>query len=208
MPEFNARPVSDAARAAMLAQLPPGIRSRQVDNGNGLNVHILEAGFEQPGRECVLLLHGFPELAFSWRKVMLPLAEAGYHVVAPDQRGYGMTEGGGACALAAHTYPDKLHTVGLPMEGHDMRVISEDGEELPRGEIGEVVEPELVVGASPEGQRQIGAIAEGVAQPPEPQSAFVIGAIGHQHREQTVSVSDEIRPFEMALRLAGPALAE
>jgi pimeloyl-ACP methyl ester carboxylesterase len=96
MPEFNARPVSDAARAAMLAQLPPGIRSRQVNNGNGLNVHILEAGFEQPGRECVLLLHGFPELAFSWRKVMLPLAEAGYHVVAPDQRGYGMTEGGDA----------------------------------------------------------------------------------------------------------------
>lgn len=96
MPEFNARPVSNAARAAMLAQLPPGIRSRQVDNGNGLNVHILEAGFEQPGRECVLLLHGFPELAFSWRKVMLPLAEAGYHVVAPDQRGYGMTEGGDA----------------------------------------------------------------------------------------------------------------
>ena len=69
MPEFNARPVSDAARAAMLAQLPPGIRSRQVNNGNGLDVHILEAGFEQPGRECVLLLHGFPELAFSWRKV-------------------------------------------------------------------------------------------------------------------------------------------
>ncbi|HCB41670.1 MAG TPA: alpha/beta hydrolase [Pseudomonas sp.] len=80
----------------MLAQLPPGIRSRQVNNGNGLDVHILEAGFEQPGRECVLLLHGFPELAFSWRKAMLPLAEAGYHVVAPDQRGYGMTEGGDA----------------------------------------------------------------------------------------------------------------
>ncbi|GGE57525.1 alpha/beta hydrolase [Halopseudomonas oceani] len=96
MPEFNARAVSDAARAAMLAQLPPGIRSRQINNGNGLNVHILEAGYEQPGRECVLLLHGFPELAFSWRKVMLPLARAGYHVVAPDQRGYGMTEGGDA----------------------------------------------------------------------------------------------------------------
>lgn len=93
MPEFIAQSVGDAARAALHAQLPPGIRSRQIDNGNGLNMHILEAGFEQPGRECVLLLHGFPELAFSWRKVMLPLAEAGYHVVAPDQRGYGMTEG-------------------------------------------------------------------------------------------------------------------
>jgi pimeloyl-ACP methyl ester carboxylesterase len=40
-----------------------------------------------------LLLHGFPELAYSWRKVMLPLAAAGYHVVAPDQRGYGRTSG-------------------------------------------------------------------------------------------------------------------
>jgi pimeloyl-ACP methyl ester carboxylesterase len=41
----------------------------------------------------VLLLHGFPELAYSWRKVMLPLAEAGFHVIAPDQRGYGGTTG-------------------------------------------------------------------------------------------------------------------
>ena len=42
---------------------------------------------------CLLLLHGFPELAYSWRKVMLPLAAAGYHVIAPDQRGYGRTTG-------------------------------------------------------------------------------------------------------------------
>ena len=42
---------------------------------------------------CVLLLHGFPELAYSWRKVMPPLAAAGFHVVAPDQRGYGRTTG-------------------------------------------------------------------------------------------------------------------
>ena len=41
----------------------------------------------------ILLLHGFPELAYSWRKVMLPLAAAGYHVIAPDQRGYGRTTG-------------------------------------------------------------------------------------------------------------------
>jgi pimeloyl-ACP methyl ester carboxylesterase len=39
------------------------------------------------------LLHGFPELAYSWRKLMLPLAAAGFHVVAPDQRGYGRTTG-------------------------------------------------------------------------------------------------------------------
>ena len=75
------------------ATLPPGIRSRIVDNINGLSMHALEAGFETAGRPCVLLLHGFPELAYSWRKVMLPLAAAGFHVVAPDQRGYGRTTG-------------------------------------------------------------------------------------------------------------------
>lgn len=73
--------------------LPAGIRTRHVKGINGLTMHVLEAGFETPGRPAVLLLHGFPELAFSWRKVMLPLAEAGYHVIAPDQRGYGRTTG-------------------------------------------------------------------------------------------------------------------
>ncbi len=73
--------------------LPPAIRSRQVEGINGLCMHVLEAGFESKGRPCVLLLHGFPELAFSWRKVMPALADAGYHVIAPDQRGYGRTTG-------------------------------------------------------------------------------------------------------------------
>jgi pimeloyl-ACP methyl ester carboxylesterase len=73
--------------------LPPTIRSRFVENINGLRMHVLEAGFETKGRPCVLLLHGFPELAFSWRKVMPALAQAGYHVIAPDQRGYGRTTG-------------------------------------------------------------------------------------------------------------------
>jgi pimeloyl-ACP methyl ester carboxylesterase len=72
--------------------LPAGIRARFVDNVNGLRMHVLEAGFgtNRPG---VVLLHGFPELAYSWRKVMLPLAAAGYHVFAPDVRGYGRTSG-------------------------------------------------------------------------------------------------------------------
>ena len=73
--------------------LPAGIRSRFVDNVNGLRVHVLEAGFGAGSRPCVLLLHGFPELAFSWRKVMGPLAAAGFHVLAPDLRGYGRTTG-------------------------------------------------------------------------------------------------------------------
>src|SRR4051812_35907737 len=73
--------------------LPPGMRSRFVDDINGLTMHALEAGYETRGRPCVLLLHGFPELAYSWRKVMPALAAAGYHVIAPDQRGYGRTTG-------------------------------------------------------------------------------------------------------------------
>jgi pimeloyl-ACP methyl ester carboxylesterase len=74
--------------------LAPGIRSRFVKDINGLTIHILEAGYEVTGRPCILLLHGFPELAFSWRKVMQPLAQEGYHVIASDQRGYGRTTGG------------------------------------------------------------------------------------------------------------------
>ncbi len=73
--------------------LPDGIRSRFLDGVNGLRMHVLEAGSQGSGQGCVLLLHGFPELAYSWRKVMLPMAEAGFHVVAPDQRGYGLTTG-------------------------------------------------------------------------------------------------------------------
>jgi pimeloyl-ACP methyl ester carboxylesterase len=73
--------------------LPRGIRSRFVAGINGLRIHILEAGYEAEGRPCVLLLHGFPELAYSWRKLMAPIAAAGYHVVAPDLRGYGRTTG-------------------------------------------------------------------------------------------------------------------
>jgi len=74
--------------------LPAGVRSRIVDNHNGLRMHVLEAGFDDASdRPAVLLLHGFPELAYSWRHVMLPLAQAGFHVIAPDQRGYGRTTG-------------------------------------------------------------------------------------------------------------------
>ena len=75
------------------AVLPTGVRARRIANVNGLDMHVLEAGFETPGRPCVLLLHGFPELAYSWRKQLLPIAALGFHVIAPDQRGYGRTTG-------------------------------------------------------------------------------------------------------------------
>jgi pimeloyl-ACP methyl ester carboxylesterase len=77
------------------ARLPPGIRSRFVDDINGLRMHVLEAGFEPKGRPAVVMLHGFPELAYSWRKVMPSIAAAGFHVIAPDLRGYGRTSGTG-----------------------------------------------------------------------------------------------------------------
>lgn len=55
---------------------------------NGIKMHIAEQG-KGP---LVLLLHGFPEIWYSWRNQIPVLAEAGYHVVAPDLRGYGDTE--------------------------------------------------------------------------------------------------------------------
>src|SRR5262245_48211495 len=71
--------------------LPAGVRVRLVPNVNGLTVNMLEAG--TPGRPLVLLLHGFPNLGYSWRKVMPALAAAGYYAIAPDIRGYGRTTG-------------------------------------------------------------------------------------------------------------------
>ena len=73
--------------------LPSGVRARILPGINGLDIHVLEAGFEARGRPAVMLLHGFPELAYSWRKVLPALAAAGYHAIAPDHRGYGRTTG-------------------------------------------------------------------------------------------------------------------
>ncbi len=52
---------------------------------------------------------------------------------------YGLTEGGGTCILEAHLHPTKLHTVGRPAEGHDIRLIDDAGREVDAGEAGEVV---------------------------------------------------------------------
>lgn len=72
------------------ALLPEGVRARHVQAGE-LAMHVLEAG--EAGAPLVLLLHGFPELAWSWRHVLPALGRAGFHAVAPDQRGYGRTTG-------------------------------------------------------------------------------------------------------------------
>lgn len=75
--------------------LPSGITSNYIScPSTNLKFHYLEAGHAPENtKPLILLLHGYPELAFSWRKVIPYLSEAGYHVVAPDQRGYGRTTG-------------------------------------------------------------------------------------------------------------------
>ena len=73
--------------------LPAGVRSRFLAGVNGLRMHVHEAGYQPSARPLLVLLHGFPEIGYSWRKVMPALAAAGFHVVAPDQRGYGRTTG-------------------------------------------------------------------------------------------------------------------
>ena len=65
------------------------VRTRTVTT-NGVRLRVTEAG--EPGAPVVVLCHGFPELAFSWRHQVRALADAGYHVLAPDQRGYGGSE--------------------------------------------------------------------------------------------------------------------
>ncbi|MFL9839384.1 class I adenylate-forming enzyme family protein [Sphingomonas sp. ST-64] len=73
---------------------------------------------------------------------------------------YGMTEGGGTCILNATTHPDKLHTVGQPAPGHDIRLIDEDGNEVARGEMGEVVGRSPAMMSGYHGRKQASAEAE------------------------------------------------
>ena len=94
--------------------LPRGVRSRLVAGVNGLRMHVLEAGSQAGARAGVLLLHGFPELAYSWRRLMPALAAAGYHVIAPDLRGYGRTDGTDV------RYDDELRPFRMLNEVRDM----------------------------------------------------------------------------------------
>ena len=75
-----------------LLPLPAGLRERQINSdASDLSYHIIEAG--EKGKPLILLLHGFPELAYSWRKIMPSLAQNGFYAVAFDQRGFGRTTG-------------------------------------------------------------------------------------------------------------------
>jgi pimeloyl-ACP methyl ester carboxylesterase len=77
-------------------------RQRLVET-NGIRMHVAEAG----RGPLVVMCHGFPESWYSWRHQLAALAEAGYHAVAPDMRGYGQTEA--PAAIEAYTL---LHLVG------------------------------------------------------------------------------------------------
>jgi pimeloyl-ACP methyl ester carboxylesterase len=60
----------------------------RIINTNGVELHVVEAG--DPGADhAVVLVHGFPELSYSWRHQIPALADAGHFVLAPDMRGYG-----------------------------------------------------------------------------------------------------------------------
>jgi len=96
----------------------PGVTQRRIAT-NGIELPIAEAG-EGP---LVLLLHGFPESWYSWRHQFGPLAEAGYHVVAPDMRGYGNSDK--PAAVEAYNQVEVVNDViGLvPALGHETAVV-------------------------------------------------------------------------------------
>jgi epoxide hydrolase A/B len=78
---------SRTARAQSKKEQQMEVRHRTVST-NGINMHIAEAG----AGPLVVMCHGFPESWYSWRHQLAALAEAGFHAVAPDMRGYGQTD--------------------------------------------------------------------------------------------------------------------
>jgi pimeloyl-ACP methyl ester carboxylesterase len=89
----------------------PGWTSRFVD-ANGLRFHLVEAGpVDGP---ALILLHGFPEFWWAWRKQITPLARAGFRVIAPDMGGYNLSEA-----------PDGLNAYGLDVLANDVPAIAD-----------------------------------------------------------------------------------
>jgi pimeloyl-ACP methyl ester carboxylesterase len=70
----------------------PGVTHRFFEGADGIRLHCAEAGAPRPDRAPVLLLHGFPEFWYGWRHQIPALAAAGFHVVAPDLRGYNRSD--------------------------------------------------------------------------------------------------------------------
>lgn len=93
----------------MAAAGDDGITHRVVEV-NGVRLHVAEAG--PAGGPVALLLHGFPELWYTWRYQMPALAAAGYRAVAPNLRGYGGSDAPAAAAAAGPQQYTALHVVG------------------------------------------------------------------------------------------------
>ena len=72
--------------------LPRDIKSNYAEDINGIDMHYLESGNKTSDSKLIILLHGFPELSYSWRKILPVLSDNGFHVIAPDQRGFGSTK--------------------------------------------------------------------------------------------------------------------
>lgn len=80
-------------------------RQRILELKGRLNMNIVEKGKEED--PVVVLIHGFPETSYSWRHQMSGIAQRGYHVVAPDLRGFGETD----VPEGVHNYTI-MHVVG------------------------------------------------------------------------------------------------
>jgi pimeloyl-ACP methyl ester carboxylesterase len=97
---------SNPTQDILIQQLPHGVTSNHVNcPQTNLNIHFLESGYDaSKPKKLVLLFHGYPEIAFSWRRVLPVIASSGeYHVVAPDLRGFGRTTGWDASDLSQFT---------------------------------------------------------------------------------------------------------
>jgi pimeloyl-ACP methyl ester carboxylesterase len=102
-----------------MSQAVPTIAHRSV-HANGIDIHLAEAGAGPP----VVLLHGFPELWYSWRHQLPALADAGYHAIAPDLRGYGRTTAPPAAEDYAMVHMAADVTGVLDALGYDRAVVA------------------------------------------------------------------------------------
>ncbi|KSB88137.1 4-coumarate--CoA ligase [Caulobacter vibrioides] len=101
---------------------------------------------------------------------------------------FGMTEGGGTCILMAHEHPDKLHTVGQPAPGHDIRLIDEDGVQVGPGVVGEIVGRSAGMMNGYHGQP--GKTAEATWTSPEGLSFIRTGDVGRFDAEGFLTLMD------------------
>src|SRR4051812_26746716 len=89
---MGAAPRTEAASGTRRESLIPALDDARWRHGfaevNGTRLHYVEAGTGP----LVLLVHGFPEFWYSWRHHILPLAAAGFRVVAPDLRGFNLSD--------------------------------------------------------------------------------------------------------------------